>query len=76
MECMYEKKNLKNTHFWNALTLFEIPIVLKCLNFLDPRGLFLQCFGPILRATKFLLYLRNAEVLSHQTSQSSWFFLH
>ena len=32
-----------------------------------------KLFGPISGATEFSLYLRNAEVLSHQTSQSSWF---
>ena len=42
------KKNHKNTHFWNALTLSEMPVVLKlCFNSLDLRGLFLQYFEPI-----------------------------
>ena len=49
---MYEKKNHKNTDFWNALTLFEMPVVLKlCFNSLDLRGLFLQYFEPIQSAT-------------------------
>jgi len=30
----------------------------------------------LFRVTQFPLYLRNAEFLSHQTSHSSWFFLH
>ena len=33
-------------------------------------------FSGLFRVPQFPLYLRNAEVLSHQTSQSSWFFLH
>ena len=33
-------------------------------------------FSGLLRVPQFPLYLRDAEVLSHQTSQSSWFFLH
>ena len=33
-------------------------------------------FSGLLRVTQFPLYLRDAEVLSHQTSQSSCFFLH
>ena len=31
---------------------------------------------PKFRVPKFPFYLYNAEFLSHQTSQSSWFFLH
>ena len=33
-------------------------------------------FSGLLRVPQFPLYLRDAEVLSPQTSQSSWFFLH
>ena len=33
-------------------------------------------FSGLFRVPQFPLYLRNAEVLSHQTSQSSLFFLH
>ena len=33
-------------------------------------------FSGLFRIPQFPLYLRNAEVLSHQTSQSSLFFLH
>ena len=33
-------------------------------------------FSGLFRVPQFLLNLRNAEVLSHQTSQSSLFFLH
>ena len=33
-------------------------------------------FSGILQVPQFPLYLRNAEVVSHQSSQSSWFFLH
>ena len=33
-------------------------------------------FSGLFRVSQFPTHLRNAEVLSHQTSQSSWFFLH
>ena len=38
-------------------------------------GLFLKS-PETFRVPQFPLYLHNAGVLSHQTSQSSWFFLH
>ena len=34
------------------------------------------CASSEFRGPQFPLYLRNAEVLSYQISQSSWFFLH
>ena len=50
----------------NLLTFSILgPVSQKSPNFL---GLF--------RVPQFPLYLRNAGVLSYQTSQSSWFFLH
>ena len=33
-------------------------------------------FSGLFRVPQFRLYLRNAEVPSHKTSQSSWMFLH
>ena len=39
-----------------------------------PRGLFLKS-PDTSRVSQFPLYLRNVKGLSHQTSQSSWFFL-
>ena len=33
-------------------------------------------YSGLFRVTQFPSYLRNAEVLRLQTSQSSWFFLH
>ena len=48
----------------------------------NPRFVNLEDFivmksgAPLLGLAKSIYYLRNAEVLSHQTSQSSWFFIH
>ena len=35
-----------------------------------------QNFSGLFEVPTFPLYLGNSEGLSHQTSQSSWFFLH
>ena len=35
-----------------------------------------QNFSGLFRWPQFLLYLRNAVLLNHQTSQFSWFFVH
>ena len=48
-----------------AVVVIQGPVCRKSRNF---SGLFW--------VPQFPLYLRNTEVLSHQTSQSSWFFLH
>ena len=50
---------------------------LRKVNCVSVTGLFLkscETFRTHLGVLQFLLYLRNAKVLSHQTSQSSWLF--
>ena len=46
----------------------------ETLNSNRPWGPFLKS-PETFQVPQFFLYLRNAEVLSHQTSSSSWFFL-
>ena len=43
--------------------------------FLKSPETFRALYRALYRVAQFPLYLRNAGVLTHQTSQSSWFFL-
>ena len=53
-----------------------LPLHFQQLGYLGPVSQKSRNFSGLFRVSQFPLYLRNAEVLSHQTLQSSRFFLH
>ena len=74
--CLTYRFNNHNPHFGHKNISWKFS---KCKVFSEPWGLFYKVpkrFGGLFRVPQFPLCLRNAGVLSHQTSQSSWFFLH
>ena len=74
----------RNTIFGHLKQLKEVnvvifPVDLWSLNidsYQGPISHKSRNFSGLSRVPQVPLYLRNAEVLSHQSSQSSWFFLH
>ena len=68
----------KSAHAKRAKLLF---FMVKCRSSLimvlpGPGSRKSRNFSGLFRMSQFPLYLNNTEVVSHQTSQSPWFFLH
>ena len=55
-----------------AIWLANLPLSIRVQEPVSQKS---RNFAALFRVPQFPLYLRNAEVLSNQTSQSSWCFL-